>query len=252
LASAGAAVAVVARSGDQLAETVSLIEETGGRAISFQADVTDQQAIEQMVLDVERSLGPVALLVNNAGLGGPVGRAWEVDADEWWRCIDVNLRGPFLCARAVIPRMITRRSGRVINMSSGLGLRPWTYGSAYAISKAALIRLGENLAAETKEHSISVFNIQPGFVRTAATEAMAESPDAEKWFGGMFRRALTEGKPFEASPPELAAHLVLVLASGRADALSGCFIGIGDDVVKMVSRAEEIQRDGLHTLRLRT
>ena len=125
-------------------------------------------------------------------------------------------------------------------------------GQRTASAKAAVIRLGENLAAETKEHGISVFNTHPGFVRTLMTEAMAESPDDERWLGGLFRKALTEGEPFTDNPPELAAQLVLVLASGRADALSGCFIGIGDDVAEMVSRAEEIQRDGLYTLRLHT
>ena len=252
LAKAGAAVAVLARAADQVAETVVLIKEEGGRAIAVAADVTGQQAVERAVEETERQLGPVDILVNNAGHGGQIGPIWEVEPDEWWRCMDVNLRGPFLCARAVLPSMIARRRGRIINMSSGAGLGPGPYWSAYRISKAAVIRLGENLAAETKEYGISVFNTHPGFVRTAMTEAAAGSPGDEKWLGGMFRKALTEGKPFGDIPPERAARLVLILASGKADALSGCFIGIGDDVNEMVSRAEEIQRDGLYTLRLRT
>lgn len=169
LARAGAAVAVVARSSDQLAETVSLIEGAGGRAISSPADVTDEQAIEQMVNGVERQLGPVDVLVNNAGVLGPIGPIWQIDAAEWWRCIDINLRGPFLCSRAVLPGMIARRRGRIITTASGGGLGPSPYG-AYGISKAAVMRLSENLAAETREHGVSVFAIHPTFVRTAMSD----------------------------------------------------------------------------------
>ena len=252
LANAGAAVAVVARSPDQLAETVALIEGAGGRGIAITADVTDQQAVAKMVNEVEQQLGPVDLLVNNAGVLGPAGPTWEVDGDEWWRCVDVNLRGPFLCSRAVLPGMVARHSGRIITTASGAGTEPWPYGAAYAIAKGAAISFSENLAAETKEHGISVFSIHPGFVRTAMTEGAAASPDQEKWCDGMFRTSLAEGYPFECVLPEHAAKLVTFLASGRADALSGRYVSVDDDVAEMVSRAEEIQEGELYALRLRT
>ena len=252
LARAGAAVAVVARSEDQLVETVALIAGAGGCAIPLRADVTDQTAVGRAVAETEEQLGPVDLLVNNAGHGGQVAPVWEVEPDVWWRCMDVNVRGPFLCARAVLPGMIARCRGRIINVSSGAALGPGPYASAYFVSKAAVTRLGESLAAETKEHGISVFNIRPGFVRTALTEATAASPGDERWRGGKVRKALTEGIPFAEVPPERAARLVLILASGKADALSGCLIGIEDDVHEMVSRAEEIRQKELYTLRLRT
>ena len=118
LAHAGAAVAVIARSTDQLAETVNLIQEAGGRAVAFAGDVTDAGAVQQMVADVGDRLGPVDLLVNNAGVSGPVGPAWEVDAEEWWRCMDVNLRGPYLCARAVLPGMVAAISSAVVFSST--------------------------------------------------------------------------------------------------------------------------------------
>ena len=147
--------------------------------------------------------------------------------------MDVNLRGPFLCARSVLRSMIARSRGRIINVSSGAGLRPMRNMSPYVISKTALIRLTESLALETEEHGISVFAIHPGTVRTPMWETALVSPDAAKWM------------PW-------AARLVLLLASGEADALSGCFISIHDDVAEMARRAEEIQRDDLHKLRLRT
>jgi NAD(P)-dependent dehydrogenase (short-subunit alcohol dehydrogenase family) len=120
--------------------------------------------------------------------------------------------------------------------------------SGYAIGKAAVIRLSENLAAEAKEHGISVFAIHPGEVRTAGWEAAAADPGDEKWLGGVFRRLLEEGAGI---PPERAADLVVLLASGQADALSGCYICVDDDVVEMISRAEEIRQNELYTLRLR-
>jgi NAD(P)-dependent dehydrogenase (short-subunit alcohol dehydrogenase family) len=248
LAEAGAAVAVVARTEDQLAETVALIERAGGRALAISVDVTDQQAVEQMVREVGRQLGPVDLLVNNAGAGEPGGPLWEVDPDRWWHVLDVNLRGPFLCSRAILPSMIARRQGRIINTASGAGLKAMTYMSAYVISKTALIRLTENLAAETVEHGISVFAIHPGTVRTAMWETVLASPELDKWKPGL-RRIFERGRDIA---PDRAANLVAFLASGKADALSGCFISVRDDVTEMVQRAEEIQRDDLYTLRLRT
>ena len=202
-----------------------------------------------MVRQVERRLGPVDLLVNNAGHGGEMAPLWEIDPDEWWRCMDVNLRGPYLCARSVVPGMIARGSGRIINTASHTGLGLWPHFSAYPISKAAVIRLSETLAAETKEYDISVFAIHPGGVQTALTEAQLLSEGAKRWYPKYYEYASKGGK---GQPPELAAQLVLFLASGRADALSGCYISVDDDVIKLVSRAEEIQRGELYRLRLRT
>ncbi|NIV37596.1 MAG: SDR family NAD(P)-dependent oxidoreductase, partial [Anaerolineae bacterium] len=186
LARAGAAVAVLARSEDQLTETVALIEGEGGRAIALPADVTDQLAVARAVAETERQLGPVELLVNNAGGGGQVGPLWEVEPDAWWRCVEVNLRGSFLCAQAVVPGMVARQRGRVIITSSLAGTGPWPYMSSYAIGKAAVTRLAENLAAETEAHGISVFAVHPGPVRTAAWEIFL-SDEAKKYLPDMYK-----------------------------------------------------------------
>ncbi len=250
LARANAAVAVMARTASEIDETAASIREEGGSAIALPGDVTDREAVERVVAEVEEQLGPVDLLVNNAGVLGPAGPIWQNDADEWWQCMDVNLRGPFLCCRAVLPGMIARRRGRIINAASGAGHRkPAPYGSGYAVSKGALIRLTEAMSLGTREYGVSVFAIGPGFVRTAMTEAFAGSPEDEKWFGGRYGRLLAEGRD---NPPERVAELVLFLASGRADALSGCYLYIRYDLAELVSRAEEIQEGELYKLRLRT
>ncbi len=247
LAKAGAKVAVSARTTEQLAETVALIEEAGGRGLAMPTDVTDQKAVERMVSQVEEQFGPIDLLVNNAGHEGQIGPFWEVDPDTWWRCIGVNLRGPYLCARAVVTGMIARHSGRIINTASHTGTIQWAHCSDYSVSKAALIRFSENIAAETKEHGISIFAIHPGGVKTEMTKTQFLSESARKWFPMIYDIA-SKDKP--GQPPERAANLVVLLASGKADALSGCYITIDDDVEEMVQRAEEIQEKQLYTLRL--
>ena len=181
LARADASVAVVARSGDQLAGTAKEITEAGGRAISVTADVSDPGAVERMVVEVEKSLGSVDLLVNNAGLPGPIGRTWETDPDDWWRCLEVNLRGPMLCSRAVLPGMITREGGRIVNVASGAGTFAIPYLGAYVTSKTALIRFTEIVALEAGGHGIMVFAIEPGTVRTAMAEYALKSDEGKRW-----------------------------------------------------------------------
>jgi NAD(P)-dependent dehydrogenase (short-subunit alcohol dehydrogenase family) len=145
--------------------------------------------------------------------------------------------------------MIARRRGRIIITSSMAGVGPWPYMSACAISKAAVTRLSENLAAETEAHGISVFLLHPGPVRTAMWESLFLSDEAKKYLPDMYDYVSQGGS---GVPPKRAAKPVLFLASGQVDALSGCFISVDDDVAEMVQRAEEIQQGGLHTLRLRT
>jgi NAD(P)-dependent dehydrogenase (short-subunit alcohol dehydrogenase family) len=239
-------VAVIARSADQLAETVMKITQLGVRAIAVTADVSDPGAVERMVQDVERSLGPVDLLVNNAGLAGPIGPTWETDPDDWWRCLEVNLRGPMLCSRSVLPDMIARGGGRIVNVASGAGTFAVPHLGAYVTSKTALVRLTEILALEAASHGVMVFAIEPGTVRTEMAEFALESREGQRWLPWLdevFRRG-------EDVPPVHAADLVVLLASGRADVLSGRFFTIKDDVMGLVERARGEGLGELQTLRL--
>jgi NAD(P)-dependent dehydrogenase (short-subunit alcohol dehydrogenase family) len=121
LAGAGAAVGLIARSGDELAEAVQLVTASGGTATAARADVTDERAVDDAIAALFRRLGPVDLLVNNAGVSGPVGDAWQVDPAGWWRAVEINLRGVFLCSRAVLPGMTARGAGRIVNLTSEAG-----------------------------------------------------------------------------------------------------------------------------------
>jgi NAD(P)-dependent dehydrogenase (short-subunit alcohol dehydrogenase family) len=252
LAAAGASVAVLARSADQVSATAALIDASGAHAMPLTADVTDLQAVEDAVERIERWLGPVDLLVNNAAVSGPIGPLWEVDADEWMRTMDVNVRGTYICARAVLPSMVARRRGRIINLASNAGIHRWPQVSAYAISKSAVIKFTENLAVELKRTGVAVFALHPGTVTAGLTEQLlgADVPDDSPTgrVASWFRLQFAEGR---GVPPERAGELVVTLASGRADGLSGRYLTAYDDVEELIGRAGDIQRDDLRTLRLR-
>lgn len=246
LADAKAKVAVVARSEAQLAETVDLVQKAGGQVLAVPADITDRIAVEAMVRTVRQELGEVDILVNNAGIVGIPGPIWEADPENWRQTLDVNLYGAFLCGVTILKGMIERRRGRIINVASGAALGPITYGSAYAVSKAALLRLTECIAADGKDYGIVAFAIDPGSVRTAMTEYLIESEEGQTYYP-WYRKFILEGGDV---PAELSANLVTLLASGKVDRLSGRFISVSDNVDQFILYAEQIEKDDLYTLRL--
>jgi NAD(P)-dependent dehydrogenase (short-subunit alcohol dehydrogenase family) len=246
LAAAGCTVAVIARSATELAETVMLIERSSGVARAFAAEITDADAVAATFAAIQQSLGPVDLLVNNAGVIGPIGPFAESGVEDWWRTIDVNLRGQVLCAHRVLPGMIARRRGRIINIASGGGATMLSYFSAYVTSKAALIRFAECLAIEGEPHGIAVFAMGPGTVRTRMSEHSLNSPEGRTWLP-WFRDIFDEGRDLPAERP---AALLLALASGRADGLSGCFLQPSDDLERVIGAAAEIQREKLYSMQV--
>ena len=136
-------------------------------------DVADPEAVESAVT----GLGPVDLLVNNAGTFDAIGPVWSADPDAWHGDLQTSVLGAFNCSRVVLPGMIERGRGRIVNVSSGAATRPYPYGSGYAAGKAALLSFTETLAAETQEHGVAVFAITPGFVWTAMTDHAEHSTD---------------------------------------------------------------------------
>ena len=227
LAEAGMKVAVAARSAGEIEETAS---EVGG--ISIRCDVSDRDSVEQMVERTEKELGPIDLLVSNAGVSIEEGDAWTLDPDEWWRVFEVNVLGVYLCCRAVIPGMLERGGGRIVNVASGAAYLPGSSSTAYSASKAAVHRFSETLANQLNGRGIPVFSISPGLVKTRMTEDFG---DDAPW-----------------TPPELAPKLVRALASGRLDALAGRYLHAEhDDVDELANRIDEILEDDLNAIRLR-
>ncbi len=246
LATAGASVAVLTRTESELSETVKLIEQANGRSRAFVVDVTNSHAVSQKFAEVEASLGPVDLLVNNAAVVGPICPLWESNLEDWWHVMDVNLRGPMLCSHAVLAGMISRKRGRIVNIVNSV--TPLPYLSSYMTSKTALVRLTEILAAETKEYGINMFSLGPGTVRTVMSERSLYSEEAKKWIP-WFRRIFDEGLNLPAERP---AQFVVELASGRADALSGRFLSVSDDLDELLRNVKQIEENDLYSLRTRT
>jgi NAD(P)-dependent dehydrogenase (short-subunit alcohol dehydrogenase family) len=242
-------VAVTARTLPALAETVEMVERVGGRALAIPGDVTMPDAVAHVVRTTEARLGPIDILVNNAGILGPVGYDWDVDPEDWWRTFEANMRGPFLYARAVLPGMVARQRGRIVNVSSGGAFNRLPQMAVYCATKAALTQWTSCLATETQAYGLSIFAFAPGFVRTPATERLTASPEVPKETGDFFRAFLNERRD---TPISRSAQMLLFLVSGRADALSGRFIHAKDDEEALVRRVEEIRRDNIHALTVRT
>jgi NAD(P)-dependent dehydrogenase (short-subunit alcohol dehydrogenase family) len=251
LASAGAVVAVTARTADQLATTVAAIDAQGGQAIAVPADVTDARAVQHLVAETERQCGPVDLLVNNAGSANALGPLWEVDPEDWWHDVTVNLRGTLLCTHAVLQGMLARHRGRIINVASvfgistGPGTTPSPYASSYSSSKAGVLIFTAHLAATTREYGVYVFALGPGVVRTAMTEHALQSPAGQKWLPE-FQAVFAAGRDL---PPERAAQRAVFLASGKADGLTGRMVRAASNLEEMVHHIEEVQRDDRYVLR---
>ena len=243
LAKEGVRVAVVARSADQLMETVSLIQNEGGHAIAVTADVTDSSAVYAMVEQVERELGAVDILVNNAGRLTSIAPVWESDPDEWWRDVEVNIRSVFLCSHAVLKSMTQRKRGRIVNFSSS-GM---PNVSAYDCSKVAVTRFTNTLASEVKEYGISVFAITVGPTHTEMMDYMIESEVGRKWLPDLPK--WIEGK---WQPVELAGTLAVALSSGNYDALIGRWVGPEDNLDEMLRRIEEVEKDELYVWSFRS
>jgi NAD(P)-dependent dehydrogenase (short-subunit alcohol dehydrogenase family) len=250
LAGAGAYVGLIARSAGELAESVRLITEAGGQAAAATADASSPAAIKRAISEMHDQLGPVSLLVNNAGIGGPVGNAWDVAPDAWWQTIEVNLGSAFLCTRLVLPGMAARGAGRIINVTSNAGVLRWPQSPAYAVSKAATIKLTENVAAEARRSGVGIFSVDPGLLpiglSAGAVAGTATPGSSEARRDAWIRRQLAAGRGAE---PASVSRLVIRLAAGDADELSGCHLSVHDDLDTMLALARRRPEQDIYRLR---
>ncbi|APG06670.1 hypothetical protein BJI69_20225 [Luteibacter rhizovicinus DSM 16549] len=228
---------LVARSAAELEDVARSIRAEGGKVATYVVDVTTKPAVARVVEEVEEQLGPLDVLINNAGVRGPIGNAWECDWDDWWSTIEINLGGAVAFCHAVIPNMARRRKGRVVNIVSEAGVFRWPTVFAYSVSKAALIKFSENLASECRDDSLSVFAYHPGFLPLGlANEAMdlhASATPAEARVAAWCRAQLESSSA--ASPGSSAAQLVRLL-SGAYDVLTGRYVTVHDDLDLLVAR----------------
>jgi NAD(P)-dependent dehydrogenase (short-subunit alcohol dehydrogenase family) len=185
-------------------------------------DVADESQVNALVAFAIRELGSLQALVLNAGIYGPMGPTEEVSLAEWRRAMDINLYGVLLPCRAVIPHFKKAARGKIIILSGGGATNPLPNISAYAASKAAVIRLMETLAEELKPHHIDVNAIAPGALATRLVdEILAAGPEK---VGAAFYEKNKQWKEKGATPPELGARLAVYLASSQSDGITGKLI----------------------------
>lgn len=248
LAQAGADVGIMAQDPSMLQKALEAIQiASSKKTLAIAGDVTDSEDVLRCVEAMETEIGPTSILVNSAGQSLSVGPVWNTDPAVWWRDVEVNLRGTFLVSRAVVGRMIElSMPGCVINLASAAGNVPLPMASAYACSKAAIQRFTDSAALSLSPHQISMFALSPGMVHTEMTERLVSSPEVHRWMPEW-----REAPPDKWTPIERVCKTAVLLASGRANALSGRFIHATLNVQHLIEEAEEIRAKDLYTLRLR-
>lgn len=211
----GATVALAARTLTELEETAERVETLGGTCCVIRTDVSDRTEADEMVRETLRRFSTVDILVNNAGTTGPIGLLQDNEVSRWIRTIDINLTGVYLCCRAVLPVMLSRGRGKIINISGGRGRNM----SAYGVSKAAVDDLTRTLAMELEGTNIQVNGINPGSIHTRMWEETRDEAaavgDTELYEQGL---RVTGGG---GASIERAAELAVSLASNISDHLSG-------------------------------
>jgi len=217
----GADVTVASRTLPEVEESAAMIRAQKRRALATLADVSNAQDVTNMVQRTIQEFGTVHILVNNAGVQGPIGPLMHNNIRQWRQTIQINLIGTFLCCKAVLPVMIQQGCGKIINLSGGGATSPRPYFTAYAASKAAVVRLTETLAEEVKEYNIQVNAIAPGTVNTRMLDQLLAAGKAagEKALTEVRRQSESGGASLEK-----AVALALFLASDESDGLTGKLI----------------------------
>jgi NAD(P)-dependent dehydrogenase (short-subunit alcohol dehydrogenase family) len=251
-AESGRAVVLGARTETQLDETAHLIEAAGGRALTAAVDVTDEASVDAAFERALAEFGRIDVLVNNAGSnnGGPdgaIGPLWEINAKAWWHDVTVNLLGTVLCSRAALRHMVPRREGRIVNVAAMSCARPAPHDSAYGASKAAVVRLTDSLAIEVAPYNVFVFAMAPGAIQTDLVAGVIDSESGRRWLPQVRADIVTR-----FLPAEVPARLIVDLASGKADALTGRLVRVDDSLAELAARAEQIAVEDLCQLRYRT
>jgi len=247
----GADVAVCARSPQQMESTGASLRAratSGQRVLAMAADVSKPAEVDALVARATDELGPLDGLVNNAGVYGPKGLIEEVDWQEWARAIEINLLGTVLPCRAVLPGFRRRGAGKIVNLSGGGATAPLPRLSAYAASKAAVVRFTETLAEELRGTGIDVNAVAPGALNTRLLdEVLAAGPD--KVGKAFYERSLRQ-KADGGAPLEKGAALCAFLLSSRSDGITGRLLSaVWDPWADLPNRRDELANSDIYTLR---
>jgi NAD(P)-dependent dehydrogenase (short-subunit alcohol dehydrogenase family) len=247
----GAHVAICARDSGLL-ETVrsdlSDLGTSGQQILAQTGDVSSTDQMDEFFRRTEREIGPVDVLVNNAGVYGPKGPSESVDLKEWSRALEINVLGTLIPTRFAIAQMKKKKKGKIINLSGGGATNPLPRLSAYAASKAAVVRLTETLAEELREFSIDVNAIAPGALNTRLLDEVLEAgPDLVG--AGFYEKALKQ-RETGGAPLEKGVALCVYLASSASNGITGKLISaLWDPWEKLDEFRAELEKSDIYTLR---
>lgn len=242
---AGARLVLAARTRQEVETVAARLRQASGPAIAVACDVADPQQVERLMADTVTAFGPPDVLVNSAGVYGPIGHFAETDLDGWTEAIRINLLGTVYCTRAVLPHMIRRGSGKIMNLSGGGAVGPFPRFSAYATSKAAVVRFTETVAEEVRAHNVQVNAIAPGAVNTRLLNQVLEA--GERAGADFLEKSLAQ-QASGGTSPAVGAELALHLASSRGDGITGKLLSAVWDNWRRLGEAGPIPA-ALYTLR---
>lgn len=246
-ARAGSNLALVSRTAAEIEGVAAACRSHGVAALACRADVSRREEIAGAVQAAEKHFGRIDVLVNAAGVYGPIGPLVENDLDAWASAVSVNLLGTVYAMHAALPGMIARRKGTVINFSGGGAVTPFPRFSAYSASKAAVVRLTETIAEEVREFDVRVNAIAPGAVNTILLDEVLKAGERA---GAEFYRKALEQKKTGGTPPERAAELAVFLASPEARGITGRLISaVWDDWRALAARTQDLDQSALYTMR---
>ena len=209
LAGLGASVVLASRNAPELDDVVNTIRKAGGHALAQTADVSDDRQVQDLVLATERWVGPATILVNNAGMVDPVAPLARSDPALWLRNIGVNIGGTYLPTRVVLPGMLERAFGRIVNISSGSATRPSPGWTAYSAGKAGVVQMTRSLGLELEGTGVTACAYNPGAMDTEMQERLRRMDASDFPRADEFRRMQREGQLID---PMQAARVVAYLA----------------------------------------
>ena len=248
---AGANVLLCARDESKLLEVQTELQgfcKPGQRVGAMHTDVSKRDEVNQLVSFALDKFPQIHILVNNAGVYGPKGPIEDVDWDEWVQAIEVNLLGSILVAKTLLPHFRTNHYGKIIQLSGGGATAPLPFISAYAASKAGIVRFMETLAGEVKTDGIDVNSIAPGALNTRLLDEVLEA-GPEKVGRSFYERSVKQ-KTEGGAPLERGAELAVFLASAQSDGVTGKLISaIWDPWEHFPEHLEELKNSDVYTLR---
>jgi 3-oxoacyl-[acyl-carrier protein] reductase len=247
----GASVVICGRDADHLKKAVDALKTRSSSKqiiIGLPLDVSDEENVKKLVTTAIDKLKRIDIVVNNAGVYGPKGLIEDVDSNEWISAIHINLLSVFFMCKWILPHMKKNNSGKIINLSGGGATAPLPRISAYAASKAAVVRLTETLAEECKGYSIEINAIAPGALNTRLLDEILESgPDA---VGQSFYEKAQKQKADGGTPLDIGASLCVYLASPESDGISGKLISaVWDPWQNLAQYLDDLKNSDIYTLR---